>query len=157
MFPCSTCNTQFTKYLLFMVLYFISVTVGDNPLPPQLLSFSGKLELLCNICDNAHSIVNSSKEVRFSGVCDESGIPVCGILQMRFIHDNISHIKSFVNGTCVFSEALVEVCGDTQCTFEKIDPIHDNRLFFFLFLFVFHFDEMNSDSMSLLTESLKQD
>ena len=130
MFPCSTSNTQFTKYLLLMVLYFTSVTVRDNPLPPQLLSFSGKPELLCNICDNANSIVNSSKEVRFSGVCDESGIPVCGILQMRFIHDNISHIKSFLNGTCVFSEALVEVCGDTQCTFEKIDPIHDNRLFF---------------------------
>ena len=122
-----------------MVLYFISVTVGDNPLPPQLLSFSGKLELLCSIRDNAHSIVNSSKEVRFSGVCDESGIPVCGILQMRFIHDNISHIKSFVNGTCVFSEALVDVCEDTQCTFEKIDPIHDNRLLFFLLLLIFVF------------------
>ena len=149
-----------------MVLYFTSVTVRDNPLPPQLLAFSGKPELLCNILDNAHSIVNSSKEVRFSGVCDDSGMPVCGILQMRFIHDNISHIKSFVNGTCVFSEALVEVCGETQCTFEKIDPIHDNRFFCFRFFvfsslifvcFPFHFDEMNSDSMSLLTESLKQD
>ena len=151
-----------------MVLYFTSVTVDNNPLPPNLLAFSRKPELLCHICDNAHSIVNSSKEVRFSGVCDESGIPVCGILQMRFIHDNISHIKSFLNGTCVFSEALVEVCGDTQCTFEKIDPIHDTRLLFvfcfssslLLLIFVcfpFHFDEMNSDSMSLLTESLKQD
>ena len=135
MFPCSTSNTLFTQFFLVMVLYFTYVTVSDNPLPPQLLAFSGTHELLCSIRDNAHSIVNSSKEVRFSGVCDESGIPVCGILQMRFIHDNISHIKSFVNGTCVFSEALVEVCGDTQCTFEKIDPIHDNRFVCFLFVF----------------------
>ena len=142
MFPCSTFNTQFTKYLIFMVLYFTSVTVSYNPLPFPLLAFSGKPELLCNIGDNAHSIVNSSKEVRFSGMCYESGIPVCGILQMRFIHEDISHIKSFVNGTCVFSEALVEVCGDTQCTFEKIDPIHDNRFvcfFFFCFSFLFLF------------------
>ena len=132
MFPCSPSNTQFTKFSLlwFFILHLLQLITIH--FPPQ-LAFSGKPELLCNICDNAHSIVNSSKEVRFSGVCDESGIPVCGILQMRFIHDNISHIKSFVNGTCVFSEALVEVCGDTQCTFEKIDPIHDNRLFCYFF------------------------
>ena len=98
------------------------------------MSCSGKPELIAKIPADAHSIVSSSKEVTFSGLCNVDGIPVCGILQMRFIHDNSSHIKSFVNGTCVFSEALVEVCEDTQCTFEKIDPIHDNRFVIVFFL-----------------------